>query len=255
MGGADASEGAAWEEASGREEVMGVQFLPHTQAALDEYLSTADTDLEQSLLSMGSAAERIVPDCVGLSLTLYDEDLTFTLVSSDLPVPADDLERPGPGSPLRPTEPPPRLRPVDDSLLDEDRWALLARAGAAAGVASSLSLPVLHHGHVVGGISVYASSSDAFEGHHHALASAFGASASGAVTNADLAFDSRRRAEQAPRVLREHQVLDVGVGILAAREGLDVATAHRRLEDAARRAGISDVQAALLLININSTHH
>ena len=104
-------------------------------------------------------------------------------------------------------------------LLDEERWALFARASAAAGVASTLSLPVMEQGRVVGGINLYASSSDAFSGHSVDLATALGASAVEAVTNADLAFDSRRRAEQAPARLRVQQALDVATGILAARDG------------------------------------
>jgi GAF domain-containing protein len=230
-----------------------VEFLPHTQEALDEYLSLADPDLGDSLLSMGDSASRIVPDCVGLSLTLYDQDLTFTLVASSLPVAAIDAMQYLEGGPC--------VRAVEENaqqieevagLLDEDRWALFARASAAAGVASSLSLPVVEHGQVVGGINLYASSSEAFEGHHRDLAAALGASAAGAVTNADLAFETRRRAEQAPRVLREQQAVEVGVGILAAREALEVEVARERLHDAAVRAGISDLQAALVLIHVHT---
>ena len=125
------------------------------------------------------------------------------------------------------------------------------RASAAAGVASSLSLPIIDHDRVVGGINLYASSSDAFSGHHRDLADALGASAAGAVANADLSFETRRRAEEAPRQLRDLRLTEVATGILAAREGLDVETARHRLVDAAHRAGISEVQAAEVLIRIH----
>jgi GAF domain-containing protein len=228
-----------------------VHFLPHTQEALDEYLSLADPDLEQSLITMGQAATGIVPDCVGLSLTLYDQDLTFTLVASSLELAEIDA--------MQYLEDGPCVRAVEEGrervedvaqLLDEDRWALFARASAAAGVASSLSLPVHDAGRVVGGINLYASSAQAFRGHHLDLAAALGASASGAVTNADLPFETRRRAEQAPRQLRDQQAVEVGVGILASREGVDVETARARLHSAAVRAGISDVQAALVILTV-----
>jgi GAF domain-containing protein len=232
-----------------------VQFLPPTQEALNEYLSLADPDLGSSLLSMGDSAAEIVPDCVGLSLTLYDEDLTFTLVDSRLPFPGTGA---GDAPAREPYVPAARVdaQHVERSEgvagpMDEDRWALYARASAAVGVASSLSLPVVEEGRVVGGINLYASSSEAFEGHHRDLAVALGASVVGAVTNADLDFESRRRAEQAPAVLREQQEVEVGIGILAAREGLDVDTARERLQDAALRAGISDVQAARVVIDIH----
>lgn len=230
-----------------------MEFLPHTQEALDEYLSLADPDLESSLMAMGDSAARIVPDCVGLSLTLYDEDLTFTLVASSLEVAEIDAMQYLDGGPCVATvqDSTEREEKVAD-LLDEDRWALFARASASAGVVSSLSLPVLERGRVVGGINLYASSSEAFTGHHRDLAEALGASAVGAVTNADLTFETRRRAEQAPGRLRAQLALDVAIGILAAREGLDVDAARARLLEASTRAGITVEQAALVLINVHS---
>ncbi|KRF34753.1 GAF domain-containing protein [Nocardioides sp. Soil805] len=231
-----------------------MDFLPHTQEALDEYLSLADPELERSLMTMGDSAARIIPECVGLSLTLYDEDLTFTLVASSLPLAEIDAMQYLDGGPCVQAvhDNAHRVEAVEE-LLDEDRWALFAQASAAAGVASSLSLPVVERGRVVGGINLYASSADAFMGHHNDLASALGASASGAVTNADLAFETRLRAERAPQQLRDQQALEVGIGILAAREELDVEAARARLVLAAARAGISVVQAALVIINIHRT--
>ena len=61
-----------------------MEFLSHTQEAFDEYLDQADPDLERSLMTMSDSVTRIVPECVGMSLTLYDEDITFTLVASSL---------------------------------------------------------------------------------------------------------------------------------------------------------------------------
>ena len=237
-----------------------MEFLPHTQEALDEYLNLSEPDLERSLLTMGDSVARIVPDCVGLSLTLYDEDdLTFTLVAPSVPAPR--------GEPSRDTDPRRSAltdEPVDEVAdeaarvaagvsdpLDEDTWASFARASAAAGVASTLSLPVVDHDRVVGGINLYASSADAFVGRHGDLAEVLGASASGAIANADLSFESRRRAEQAPRQLRDQRLVDVAVGILAAREDVDLDEARDRLEDAAARAGVSEAQAALVLIRIH----
>jgi GAF domain-containing protein len=231
-----------------------MDFLPRTQEALDEYLSLADPELERSLMVMGDSAARIIPECVGLSLTLYDEDLTFTLVAPSLPLAGIDATNHLGGGPCVPAvdEDEQGLDAVDE-LLDEGRWALFAQAGAAAGVASSLSLPVLERGRVVGGINLYASSVDAFLGHHHDLASALGASATGAVTNADLAFETRLRAEMAPQQLRDQQALEVATGMLAAREDLDVEEARELLVQAAARAGISVVQAALVVIDLHRT--
>jgi len=230
-----------------------MEFLSHTQEALDEYLNLSDPDLERSLVTMSDSVTRIVPECVGMSLTLYDDDLTFTLVASSLAVAEIDAMQYIDGGPCvwAVEENAERSEDVAE-LLDEERWALFARASSAAGVASTLSLPVLAGDRVIGGINLYASSRDAFDGHHGDLAAALGASATGAVTNADLAFETRRRAERAPGQLQDQRLVDVGVGILAAREGLDVGLASTRLQNAAMRAGVTQAQAALVLIR---AHH
>jgi GAF domain-containing protein len=131
--------------------------------------------------------------------------------------------------------------------LDEDRWAAMAREQAAVGIASSISLPVMDEDRVVLGIDVYAGTPSAFDGRVDALAHTLGAWPGGAVTNADLAFETRRRAEDAPRRMRERREVEVAVGVLAAREGVDVETARDLLSSCARRAGIADVQAAMVL--------
>ncbi len=136
---------------------------------------------------------------------------------------------------------------LGEAALDEGWWAEMARSRAWAGIASTVSLPVVDHGRVVLTIDLYASTAHAFHGRLDALAEALGASQAGAVTNADLGFDSRRRAEEAPGRLRDQRVIDVAVGLLAAREGVDVDMARALLLAAAQRAGIDVVQAALVV--------
>jgi GAF domain-containing protein len=230
-----------------------VEFLPDTQAALNEYLSLTDPDLSDTLAAMSSSATRIVPDCVGLSLCLYAEDLTFTLVASNLVLAELDAMQYLEGGPCVDAveENRSRAESVRD-MLDEDRWQLFAQASAAAGVASTLSLPVLAEGRVMGGINLYAWSAAAFVGHHQELADALGASAVGAVTNADLGFHSRERAALAPGQLRDQQLIEVAVGILAAREHLEIEAARSHLSDAAARAGITVPQAARVVVAV---HH
>lgn len=228
-----------------------MEFLPHTREALDEYWDPGDGDLEESLTLMGATALRIVPECVGLSLTLCEQDLTFTLVASAAEVAKlDATQYLDDGPCVRAVEESVVHSEVVEDPLDEGRWALFARASAAAGVASSLSLPVVDDGKVIGGINIYASSAKAFSGHKGDLAAALGASAAGAVSNADLGFASRRRAELAPGRIRDEQSVDVAIGLLAARQGLTAEEARSHLETAAVQAGISVVQAARLLINL-----
>jgi ANTAR domain len=217
-----------------------VQLLPDSQAALDEYLDFSRPDLTEAILALGVAATRVVPDIVALSLRLVDEDLTFTMVDSER------LKSSALGQFTPPTSPDPDL---DLDALDEQRWQSFARASAAAGIASSISLPVVRNRRVVWGISLYASSPDAFVGHHHELAQVLGAWDAGAVTNADLAFRTRDDAAHAPRQLHEQRIVEVAVGIYAGRYRITVEDARQQLELLAEESGVSLAEAAEQVIS------
>jgi hypothetical protein len=216
-----------------------MELLPQSREALDEYLTPAGDDLEDQLSVIESWAVKTVPECVAMSVTLLEEDLTFTFVRRaadgvDVVVPVGTSSPPAAGW----------------HALDEDGWAALARQQAAAGIASTVSLPVVHRDRVVLGIDLYACTPHAFDDRLEDLARSLGAWRDGAVTNADLAFETRRRAEEAPQRLKERRTVEVAVGLLAARQGLDVDSARAMLHSCAHQAGIEDVQAALVLLAI-----
>ncbi|MFL6055886.1 MAG: hypothetical protein ACJ72W_23730 [Actinoallomurus sp.] len=226
--------------------------LPETRQALAEVRVDQDqAKLLASLVDLGNTARSIVPDCVGLSLSLVQDRLTFTLVASSVDMARLDAAQYLDGGPcVRDDGEDETIITHMDDPLDEERWTLFARSGAATGVASSLSLPVRRGDSVVGGINIYASSPDAFEGHVDALAAALGADASAAVNNADLSFLSRREAVQAPTRIRNRHDVDTALGILAARFDESVDEARSRLVGAAARAAISEVVVARLLIDL-----
>ena len=225
--------------------------VPETAEALDEFLGYDDAELGESLLAMGRLAQQIAPDCVGLSLGLVQDDLTFTLVASGTEIAGIDAAQYLDGGPcVRTVESAETTESDVKDLLDEGRWSLFAQASAAAGIASSLSLPIHHEGEVVGGINLYGATPDAFEGRHEALARALGATAAGAITDADLTFASRRRAAETPGRLRERNDIDTAVGLLAARYGESVEAAYSRLTGAAIQSGLPEsvvAKVALLL--------
>jgi hypothetical protein len=212
-----------------------MELLPQSREALDEYLEPSGDGLELQLRRIEGQVVSAVPDCVAMSVTLVEDDLTFTFVES----PEHARARVATAYAVS-------LASAWHAL-DEDRWAAMAREQAAVGIASSISLPVMDEDRVVLGIDVYAGTPSAFDGRVDALAHTLGAWPGGAVTNADLAFETRRRAEDAPRRMRERREVEVAVGVLAAREGVDVETARDLLSSCARRAGIADVQAAMVL--------
>lgn len=226
--------------------------LPETDEALDEYLEEDDVDLRAALREMAREARRLVPSCVGLSLGLVRDGLTFTFVATRREVAAVDAAQYLDGGPCVEVATGAGVIDLDISdLLDEARWSSFALASAARGIASTLSLAVVRDDHVVGGINLYAALPGAFRGKHAPLAAALGATAEGAMSDADLDFSTRDLARQAPRTIADRRTVDVAVGLLAARYGTDVAEARTRLETTALRAGVSVVQAATV---VRQTH-
>jgi hypothetical protein len=225
--------------------------LPETSEAirrLDEYGETA---IQGELRRLGEQSLAEVPQLVGLSLALLADRLTFTLVaSSDLVARLDAVQYLDDGPCVEAIHSRAHVETDVDRLLDEDRWLLFARASATAGVASTLSLPVLGAGEVVAGVNLYASTPDAFVGHHDRLATICRAWAPGVVTNADLGFSSRLEAAATPGRMRDRSTVDQAVGMLAEAQHLDTAVAAERITRAATRAGISEAQAAETVIRI-----
>jgi hypothetical protein len=217
-----------------------MQLLPQSREALDEFVTLSVDDVESLLRVIEGWAVRAVPECVALSVTLLEEDLTFTLVDEaagvDRPTDGGGADDPGAAD--------------GEVALDEREWAEMARERAFGGIASTVSLPVVQDGRAVLTIDLYASTAHAFHGRIEGLTAALGAWQSGAVTNADLGFDTLRRAEAAPEELRRRRQVDVAVGLVAARLGITTPDAHALLRRAAESAGITEVQAARVVLSI-----
>jgi transcriptional regulator with GAF, ATPase, and Fis domain len=225
--------------------MLKVKPTPETRDALAELGRQGDPEIGIQLLAMGERVKRIVPECVGLSLALLAENVTFTLVASDLEIASLDSVQYLDGGPCVDAAHQAESVSVDhDDVLAEDRWRMYAEASAAAGVASSLTLLIEKGSRVVGTVNLYARTADAFDGHHEALGVVLDASAEHVVANADLSFSTRLEAANAPTVLADQDDVDIALGIIAASQGVGIATAQERLRDAAARAGITEGQAA-----------
>jgi hypothetical protein len=229
-----------------------VKPIPATIEAVN-LIGRTDTegDLLEALESIGDQVQRIVPDCVGLSLAWTEYGVTFTLAASEAEIavfdglqyldsgPCVDAVRAGHG-----------IEASQEDLLDESSWRLFAQAVAAAGVRTTITFPLASHGSVVGSANFYGASDNAFEGHQEALARIVGGWAPGAVLNADLSFSTRRLAEQAPETLKTEAMLDRAIAFIASKLRIDLPAARERLRNAARRAGISELQLAEALIRL-----
>jgi GAF domain-containing protein len=223
--------------------------VPETEAALNEYLSFGDNEARHELMRLSRIAEAIVPDLVGMSVTMLGEGITFTVVATDLDTAAVDAAQYADDGPCERSLATEEIieQPLDD-LLSEGRWHTFALVGSANGVASSLSLPILSEGTAVIGLNLYASTRDAFTGRHRRLADGLGASVSGVVTNADLAFSTRLGAVEALARLDEQRQIDVAIGTLASSRHVSVEEAEQLILTVAARAGVLPVEAAKVLV-------
>lgn len=207
--------------------------------------------LRQRLLEAAEHVRIVVPQCWGLSLTMVgQEDVTFTLVASSQQVADLDAIQYLDDGPCEQTAREGTVTRVDDlqDSTSEERWHQFATIGAAAGVLSTLSVPLRIQGRVVGGVNLYASQPQAFAGHEDEVAAIFGSLGSDVVANADMAFASRQRSVRTKEWLDEQHSISVATGITMARFDLDTDEARDRLADAAARAGISEARLAAAII-------
>lgn len=210
-----------------------------------------DVDVLQQLQRSADEVSALVPHCIGLSLAWMDEGIAFTLVATETEIAALDAVRYLENDPcvdvVRHDREP---ETSERDLLNEREWQLFAQTTAASRVRSTLTLPLLTAGQVTGSANLYAASDDAFEGHHEALARILGASAAHVVRNADLSFTSRQAAVDSPASARDQNVVDIALGMLISAFGLDASAAQQRMDDAARRAGLTREQFAHALVNL-----
>jgi GAF domain-containing protein len=233
---------------------VGLEPIPQTRHALQHFTRAGEEWIAAELARMGRRALEIVPECVGLSLGSIRHGLTFTLAATNDDIAGLDAVQYLDGGPCVQAAHERGEVEVED-ILNEEHWQMFAQTSAAAGVRSSLTLPLLDsRGSVIGTVNLYASSPDAFEARAEQLAEALGSSAAKAVANADLSFDTRLIAAEAPRRLVEQDEVDTAAGVIVASQDVDIATARERLRTAAARADLTEVQVARVVLGLLSRH-
>ena len=231
--------------------------IPETWRAADDLDPVADDALlPERLRAMADRAREIVPDLVGVSVSAVRPGITMTVVSSSAdPAVLDGMQYLVGGPCLQAAAEDRILQKRGSELFDEDAWRLFAEATACHDVRSTLSLPVVDAGRVVGSVNLYGGSGTCFEGGAEALAELFGAWAPGAVSNADLSFTTRLEAQRAPERLRDQARVETAIGILAAEGDGDVGPARHRLERAAAQAEVSVLELAEAVIEASERQH
>lgn len=193
-----------------------MRAIEATIQAMNEIELRGEGDALAEIYEMAERVRVVVPDCLGLSLSSTATGVTLTLVATDDEIAALDALQYISGGPCVDTAEVGRGVDVEVAdALDEKGWQLYARGAAAEGVASSLTLPILSDKQVTGTVNLYASGADSFLDHEEELARILGAWAGGAVSNADLAFGTRKLAERAPEVLQDQLDVDVAIGTLS----------------------------------------
>jgi GAF domain-containing protein len=224
-----------------------VELIPESLEALTMWSVVSEHDLLSKLEQTADRVVALVPECVGMSVAYFDDDVTFTLLATSEQLRILDGAQYLDGGPCQVAALSGDELDVDD-LLDEDGWQLFAMASSAQGVRSSLSLPLRSNHRIDGSVNFYGHTARAFTGRERALAVMFGAAVEEAMTNADLTMASVGRARDSVTRLHDHDKVNEAIGIMASRERLPLGVAEDRLYDAASRAGITPLALAELIV-------
>lgn len=215
-----------------------MKLLPETYVALRRLGETSDRDLAASMADAAERLRAVVPSCVGVSYSLLDEHLTFTVLATRRETAALETAR------VPPARGEAHRADAAADVLDEVRWRELSTVAGEHGVRSTLSMPVITQGSLVGTVSVYAGEPAAFDGLETLVADIVGASAPDSTANADLGFRSLDEAFASPGRLDDRRAIDRATGAIGSSEGVPLPTARRMLGEGAERIGISDAEAA-----------
>lgn len=228
----------------------GMEPTEESSRTIEAFARYGETGIPEMLANTARQARQIVPAIWGMSVTLTDGELTFTLVASSAEVAALDGLQYAAGGPCVDAVAEQREVSVEnlDSPLVEEDWRLFASASAAAGVRSTLSFPLVIDGEVIGGVNLYASTRDAFTGHEGELAAVFGTWADQGVSNADMDFASRFRSDQGPARIAEQSEIDMALGVLMAERGITADQARTDLDQAARQASTDQLSIAQAIL-------
>ena len=196
----------------------------------------ADRALEEVLTEITEIAARGIPGAESVSTTLMRGEKPFTAAySGDMALQADELQYAEGFGPCMDAGRGGVVLRVDD-MLTEQRWPKYAARVSAAGVRSSLSVPLPYQGNAIGALNVYSSEPRAFvspeslsAGHDCAEAMAV------AVVNAAAHHRLSEQARNMQLAMETRAVIEQAKGVLMAQRGVDAEQAFEILRDASQR--------------------
>ncbi|WP_028048972.1 ANTAR domain-containing protein [Cellulomonas sp. URHD0024] len=204
-----------------------MRLIPESRRVLDMLEAGGDTGLGEALAVRATVVVELVPSCIAICLTVQPSGLTVALAdpAADLALPPSSADRPDVGD-----------------LLSERRWQHERAGDEDARCTSSIAMALYEAERVGWQLSAYATRSDAFTAHTNVLLALVGAPTQTAVLNHDLPMRGLQDARACPDRLADREAIEVAVGYLMARDGIDADTARRHLSGAAGRAKL-DVSA------------
>lgn len=189
-------------------------------------------------------AKRVIPGADEVSVTMKDSRPMTVAASGALASEVDESQYEVDSGPCLEAVFSGQVVLVND-MATETRWPRYLPRAAAAGVRSSLSLPMPVDGTHVGAFNAYSRSPRAFNEHAVEIGQELAAYTSIVLGNAGLYFTAATRADQLVEAMRSRAVIEQAKGILmgarrcSAEEAFDLLVrlsqqTHRKLRDVAR---------------------
>jgi GAF domain-containing protein len=139
-----------------------------------------------------------------------------------------------------------------ESTAEDVRWPEFSRTAAAAGVGSTLSIPLIVSGDGLGAINLYCFRENGFPAADDRLAAALGSAAAVALGNGRIYWKVARLADQLQQALSSHGVVEQATGIIIAQQSCSAEHALHLLAEAAQRNRLSVVEVAADLVRRTS---
>ena len=135
-----------------------------------------------------------------------------------------------------------------NSTARDERWPEFSGAAAAAGLGSTLSIPLVVGGDGLGALNLYCRHENGFPDTDERLATTLGSAASVALANARTFWKAAQLADQLQQALTSRGVTEQATGILMARHGGTAEHALHRLTVTAQRNRLTIEEVATDLI-------
>lgn len=208
----------------------------------------AEDPLESILSRVAELAKRLIPGAAETSLTLIEgERATTAAYTAELALRLDEAQYAGDVGPCLEAARDGREVLVRD-IRDETRWPSYAAVAAAAGIRSSLSMPLPVQQEVIGALNIYGDASEAFNEDAAELARAFAGYAAIALANAQVFAATAALAQQMKQAMESRAVIEQAKGILMGQRRCGEGEAFEILRDISQRSNrkLREVAEALV---------